>query len=1433
MNTKLLTITLRNNNIKHQSRRTLRTSRAALTELLKRVSAILLFFAILTPAPFAQVDSPEKTSPPEKKTRPIKLKSRTFIPEQSDVAKIQADLANSADASAATDARVHILVQLDRIPSDEEKAMLEEQGIKLLSYVPDYSWVASVLVSALVEASSIPIVDWLGGLDLADKVSTDILEGDFGDWHYIAERDEVAVVVRIHKDVELSAGRDAVVQHGGEVRNEVQSIHALTAHVPRTSLHDLAQDDRIFYVETAMPAFTENNEGQQAAHNIDVLQPAPYTVAPTYSLDGSGIDVLVYDGGQVDDHVDFGTRLIHGDSAIVSDHATHVAGTVAGDGTNSAAEGGSALQWHGVAPGATVISYGISLNGSGTFFYTDIGDIESDWDDAKNTHGADMGTASLGSNVASNGYPCSLHGDYGAASELLDEIVRGSLGEPYIATWAAGNERASWAGDCATWSGGACGSSYGTVAPPGSAKNPIHVGASYSNDNSIVEFSSWGPTDDGRLKPTIIAAGSQSNGDIGITSTDIGDTYSVKCGTSMATPGVAGIVALMLEQYRDTYASSDEFLPSTAKAILINSAVDAGSVGPDYGFGYGLVDAQAAVDTIIDGRFREATLNANGEEHEYAIRVVGGTSLLQVSLAWDDPAAAAYSANALVNDLDIELISPTDVVHQAWVLDPANPATAATTGTDTLNNQEQVTVNNPEVGVWRVRVTGSVVPTTPQQYSLASTQQLISMDILHPTASVSQDIGPFDEPGKLLIRLAIKDNHGGPFTTPINPAIDLDITIGSEPVNNIILATVVGNEYWVLVNAPTQLALGCYDLDVTLFAVLSDNETNAVCYTEANEEDVILVMDASGSMSSSGKLDAAKDASQFFITMTDVDDKIGAVSFSWVDPSTDNTAVVYPLTTITGDVVKNAASLAIEGITATDYTPLGSGMETGNNEMIASSDPTHDHTIILLSDGRHNRGIDWVAVEPAVAADTVIHTVGFGPEGDPDDVLLADIATDHNGNFWRVYTGDSATDNVSVASDTANVLADVYRRAAEETLGWQRFWEVSGKGGSAIEVVPKLEVVPLTKSTLINEVSQLPVVKSALSFNSTQLTQPVIPIQPIVPINPITPINPVLPIDPTLPITPVFPVKPSIIRNHTVSVEAGLGVVIFAAHWNQEPSSQGIMSLRRPDGTEVNSSDADVIGYRVYGSSSGHEQYILGNPQPGSWTVGIHSLSDTAAEYIVMAETRSDADLLLLSPTSLERGFCTPIPVRAAFVDHEPIVGASVVAEIVNGDGSRVELALYDDGLHDDGDANDGLYGNTYSPCSQSVVEKSVSYGSYTTQIKVEAEGIGSFGTSVERSVTSSYVRTPFLVDIIDQIYNPVLVDPKFVNPVLIDQITKRIDLPKIIGPQIIAPQPVNPDVIKVINPAQDPLPVDIINNEKIIDEKVIDPIFVNPVLKQ
>ena len=80
----------------------------------------------------------------------------------------------------------------------------------------------------------------------------------------------------------------------------------------------------------------------------------------------------------------------------------------------------------------------------------------------------------MGTNVAPNGFDCNLEGNYGATSQLLDSIVRGSAGEPYVMTWAAGNERGS----------GRCGTLYNTTAPPAGAKNPIQVGATNSDTDT-------------------------------------------------------------------------------------------------------------------------------------------------------------------------------------------------------------------------------------------------------------------------------------------------------------------------------------------------------------------------------------------------------------------------------------------------------------------------------------------------------------------------------------------------------------------------------------------------------------------------------------------------------------------------------------------------------------------------------------------------------------------------------------------------------------------------------------------------------------------------------------------------------------------------------------------------------------------------------------
>jgi hypothetical protein len=1218
----------------------------------------------------------------------IKLRSREFTPTPG-LSSLDRSRLNAISAQGG--ARIHALLQMHEIPSPAERATLAARGIQLLTYVPNRTWVAAIPGDAVDRVAATPGVRWLGELRADDKLAPEIRSEHYSAWHYDATRDVVAVVIQLHEDVDLDVARDLVLERGGMVRGYVRSVNSVTAEMPRLALQDLAADDRVLWVETAIPSLTPTNDGARDALNVNVLHPAPYNAAPTYNLDGSGVDVLVFDGGQVGDHPDFGTRLTHGDTEDVSDHSTHVAGTVGGDGTESAGDGGAAWQWRGMAPNVDIISYAYEWDETGTLFYTNLGDIDNDWDDAKNTHGADIGTASLGSNLAWNGaidpvnYSCAFEGNYGVTSQLMDGLVRGSLGEPYIATWAAGNERGS------PTNPGPCGTGYSTTAPPACAKNPIHVGATNSNNDSMTTFSSWGPCDDGRLKPVIVAPGCQSNGD-GATHSTIADLfidvrpwygdgvddydfpYDDMCGTSMATPAVAGVAALMLQQYRDTYNTAGEFLPATVKALLMNTATDLGNAGPDFQHGYGLVDAQAAVDAIIAGQFREGTMGATAEVDWYAIQVPPGTAQLQVSLAWDDPAVAPLSTPALVNNLDLALLDPVGGLHQPWVLNPGTPANAATAGVDTLNNQEQVTVNTPAAGVWRVRVTGTAVPTAPQSYGLAATHNMISLDIANPTNATPTNVGYFGDPEKLLISLDLRDRHGGPLGVTIDSATDLAFSIGGEAPVGVFPGGNVGNFYWVLATPPTKPAAGCHNLQVTLFGLLSDVETNAVCYgaTPQPSEDIMLVIDSSGSMISHSKMPATKDASKFFVTATGLGDMIGMDTFS------TTAALKYPLTTVAGATQKDAANAAIDALVADGYTALGSGAQIANTELTTNGDASHNHTMVILSDGNENQTPYWGSVAGSIPADTVIHTVALGPScadvswSCPDEALLSDIASDFNGDYYRVLTGGSLQLNAaSQASQLTNILADVYRSAAEETYGWDRVWEASADLGEYCG---------------------------------------------------------------------------NISDTYQIHLENNLTEALFAVNWERDAYVTTPLELKRPNGTTVNPSDPDVVEYRQVGGgfrTSGHEQYRISSPQSGDWTVNILGAYSACGEYVAMAEARSQTNLMLLSPRPGQHiGFCQPVPLLTAFMGpSQPVLGAQVQAQVMGPltFGQLVNVTLFDDGNHGDGLANDGWYGNTYNPC-KGAPPQGDPLGSY--QIKVSASGINEDDDPVSRTDSGAYHAT-------------------------------------------------------------------------------------------
>ena len=622
-----------------------------------------------------------------------------------------------------------VLVTLAAPISANERAALQTQGLTLLNSLGSTHYFATLAQNAdtaalsrssLASISSIKThqklhKDLIAGVihpwtvsnqgavaksELKDRVNTEAILLD--EYNRVGIDPTIAVVVQFHKDAdhEIESARIAQ-QLGARVTSHINSVNAAVLHMPASRINDLVSDDTVMWAEPPLPGLTELNAENRALTGVNAVQTAPY------NLDGTGVTAMIYDGGRMANHADIDGRMTVGasDTAGTSDHATHVGGTVAGDGTASSGNN------RGMAPGATLISYGFEQVGglSQGFLYTDPGDLEADYTEAINTYNADIANNSIGTNTEPNGYPCDWQGNYGITSELIDSIARGSLGNPFRIVWANGNERQGSRCDVEGF-----GDFYST-APPACAKNHIAVGSVDADTDGTSSFSSWGPTDDGRIKPDISAPGCQVGGDGGVTSlSSFSFTgYGQKCGTSMACPTTTGIAALILEQYRMTFPDRDDFRNATLKALLANTAVDRGNTGPDYQYGYGSIRADAAIDTVIAQNIIEAEV-AQGESYLFTVIHDGGD--LRVTIAWDDVPGSPNVSPSLVNDLDLKITDASSGVHLPWTLDPNNPnAPAVRTVRDGLNNIEQVHIDNAPAGAYAVEVTGFNIAQGPTQ----------------------------------------------------------------------------------------------------------------------------------------------------------------------------------------------------------------------------------------------------------------------------------------------------------------------------------------------------------------------------------------------------------------------------------------------------------------------------------------------------------------------------------------------------------------------------------------------------------------------------------------------------------------------------------------------------------------------------------------------
>jgi len=253
------------------------------------------------------------------------------------------------------------------------------------------------------------------------------------------------------------------------------------------------------------------------------------------------------------------------------------------------------------------------------------------------------------------------------------------------------------------------------------SKNALVIGAvtnivgGYAGSNSVgvAWFSSFGPTAEGRIKPDLCAGG------VNVYSTFATNTssYGYDSGTSMSAPAVTGTLGLVLDIYERLYGTSQPMLSSTLKGISLHTADECGtSAGPDYRFGWGLLNAQSAANLITNNytshslAFTKEVRLLSGDYIQFPVVLTGGQPF-KATIVWTDPPGTPTSSklnptnHMLVNDLDLRVVSPTGVTNYPWVLNPNSPANAATTGDNTVDNVEQVSIPNPTSGTYLMRVT--------------------------------------------------------------------------------------------------------------------------------------------------------------------------------------------------------------------------------------------------------------------------------------------------------------------------------------------------------------------------------------------------------------------------------------------------------------------------------------------------------------------------------------------------------------------------------------------------------------------------------------------------------------------------------------------------------------------------------------------------------
>ncbi len=627
------------------------------------------------------------------------------------------------------------LVQWREAVQEQEKKELEALGAKILSYIPDDAFLVQADKELANKASTLPFVRVVLAYEAAMKLEPELTpHGLFSFSNFVDVT--VQLVPGANEKIILEQ-----LQNGQAVGNGL-----VVGQASVSTLWQLAASKDVVWLERYLPMKMmqmELNETGDATSN----QPTGFEsgtrvmraeAAYAAGFEGQGQLVAFADTGL--DSGNMSTLLPDFQNQVQSafavglggtswgdpmNHGTHVAGSIAGSGVSSQ----SGIR--GTAYGAKLVVQGMWSDMMGNIMPPAI-------------HRLFDGAFQEGARIHSNSWGApNSNGRYDSWASQTDTWLFNN--PDFLAVFAAGNDGADRNRDGVI--------DEGSVSSPGSSKNVLTVGASKNylleggiqrrmqelrdgvnkwgveplasstlsdNPQGMAAFSSRGPTADGRLKPEVVAPGTnivsarskhpkaKPEDSWGI----YDDNYLYMGGTSMATPLTSGAMAIV-RQYLLQKLGVASVSSALLKATVANTATDLfpGQFGsrsqgqeqpsrrPNNHGGWGLVSLESLVSDegrqYLDRREGLST----GQEESFQV-VVAGNGALKVTMAYTDAPAAANASRTLVNDLDLEVVGPDGRVFY-----PNHR-----TGKDSVNNMEEVDILQPAAGTYRVVVKGANVP---------------------------------------------------------------------------------------------------------------------------------------------------------------------------------------------------------------------------------------------------------------------------------------------------------------------------------------------------------------------------------------------------------------------------------------------------------------------------------------------------------------------------------------------------------------------------------------------------------------------------------------------------------------------------------------------------------------------------------------------------